>query len=197
MSIKKLQFPFCIQSEVTRLTCNSSSVLKNSFYAAYLGKRDRCYDKINELMNCYRVFKEARNCYMHNGLKADCKLIKAYTDYLPSANTVALGVSEIPEFIAPILNENIQISLRGVVGFSYIIIKIIVSLDTELLCSANAEEEFLSRYQCKHTILRTIKPNPIGARKQVKQYVRQCNFPDPHAIDEMITFLLSHRFISR
>ena len=67
MKVKELQYPGRVQTEVTRLKTRTSTVLSNSFYSSYLGKRDRCYSQIDALLHCYRVFKEARNCYMHNG----------------------------------------------------------------------------------------------------------------------------------
>lgn len=197
MRVKELQFPGQVQTEVSRLTSSPSTILSNSFYSTYSGKRDRCYSQIDALLHCYRVFKEARNCYMHNGSKADAKLVNAYALYTPFATPAALCVSEVPEFPIPALGDEIQISLRGVVGFSYILIKILVSLDTELLCAANAEREFISRYQEKHTILRTLKPNLDGARRQVKQYVQQCGFPAPLAVDDLTAFLLSNHLVSR
>lgn len=197
MKVKELQYPGRVQTEVTRLKTRTSTVLSNSFYSSYLGKRDRCYSRIDALLHCYRVFKEARNCYMHNGSKANQNLINAYAMFAPFATPTALCVSEVPEFPAPVLGNEIQISLRGVVGFSYILIKILVSLDTELLCSIDAEREFISRYQEKHTILRTLKPNLDGARRQVEHYVQQCGFPTPLAVDDLTSFLLSNHLVSR
>lgn len=197
MNVKALQFPTQAQAEVARLTANSSTMLRNSFYSTYLRKRDRCYAQLDALLHCYRVFKEARNCYMHNGSIADQKLINAYTDYLPFATTSSLCVSEVPDFPVPALGTEVQMSLRGVVGFSYILIKLLVSLDTELLCAADAEAEFIARYQQKHKIMQTLKPNTNESRQQVKQYVQQCGFPKPLAVDDIIAFLLNNHLISK
>lgn len=134
---------------------------------------------------------------MHNGSIANQKLINAYTDYLPFATASSLCVSEVPDFPAPALGTEVQVSLRGVVGFSYILIKLLVSLDTELLCAADAEAEFIARYQQKHKIMRTLKPNADESRRQVKQYVQQCGFPKPLAVDDIITFLLNNHLISK
>ena len=197
MKIKDLQFPHSAQVEVTRLISNSSALLKNAFYSTYCGKRDRCYSNINALLSCYRVFKEARNCYMHKGSVADQKLIDAYNSYTQLATTSSLCVSEIPEFPVPTLDSQINISLRGVVGFSYIVIKLLVSLDTELLQSINAEKEFIERYKLKHTIMRTLKSNVDESRRQVKQYVKQCGFPSPKNVDDIITFLVDNHLVNR
>ena len=197
LQVKKMQFPTDVQAEVMSLTSNTSTMLKNAFYTTYLNKRDRCYGQINALLHCYRVFKESRNCYMHNGAKANTNLIQAYNAYLPFATPADLEVSEVPEFPIPILGSEIEISLRGVVGFSFILIKILVSLDTELLCSIDAEKEFVARYKEKHAILRTLKPDADGARRQVKQYVQQCGFSAPLSIDDVIQFLLNQHLVSR
>lgn len=134
---------------------------------------------------------------MHNGSIADQKLINAYTDYLPFATASLLCVSEVPDFPVPALGTEVQMSLRGVVGFSYILIKLLVSLDTELLCAADAEAEFIARYQQKHKIMQTLKPNTNESRQQVKQYVQQCGFPKPLAVDDIIAFLLNNHLISK
>lgn len=203
LNIKDIQFPARVQTEVNRLKQNSSAMLTNSFYQSYSHKRDRCYANIDALMKCYRVFKETRNCYMHNGSKADARLISAYTDYIPVATTTDLCVSETPEFFQPILGYDIQISLRGVVGFSYVLIKIMVSLDAELLCTSDAEKEILVRYKNKHTdkdghfILRTLKPDLDSAHKQVKRYIQQCGFALPQTADDLTNFLLKNRLVSR
>lgn len=197
MNVKDLQYPKRVRKEVSRLTRKRSLVLENAFYSAYQRKRDRCYVQIETLLKCYRVFKEARNCYMHNGLKANANLVDAYKEYSKSATPASLGVSEIPEFFTPVLDNNVKLSLRGVVGFSYIVIKILVSIDAELLCSSDAEDEFLSRYRQKHTILRTLKPNLAGARSQVEQYVRQCGFVTPQAVDDVMNLLITHGLLRK
>lgn len=203
LKVKEMQFPIRIQTEVTRLTTNESSVLKDCFYNSYSSKRDRCYPHIDSLMYCYRVFKGIRNCYMHNGSKTDDKLITAYNDYLPHQNTGSLCVSEVPELYTPVLDNPIKISLRGVVGFSYILIKIMVSLDAELLRSLNAETEFLRRYRESHIdknghfIRRTLKSDKRQAENQVSRYVSQCRFSKPADVEEMRNFLLSHQLVSR
>lgn len=203
LQVKDIQFPDSVQAEINRLKRNPSVMLTNSFYHSYCSKRDRCYANIESLMKCYRIFKEARNCYMHNGSKANQTLINAYTEYLPVATKSDLCVSEVPEFPQPILDSDIQISLRGVVGFSYILIKIMVSLDTELLCTRDAEKEFLARYKEKHTdknghfIMRTLKSDQAGANNQVKRYIQQCGFCLPQTVDDLTDFLLRNRLISR
>lgn len=133
---------------------------------------------------------------MHNGSIANSYLLSAYHDYLPYASNSSLEVKEVPELPPPRKDDPIDISLKGVVGFSFIMLKIIVSVDAELLCSCEAEKEFLERFESHHPMVRTLKPDINGARKQIEQYVRQCGFPTPKNPDEMKNFLLSQHLVS-
>lgn len=194
--IKRLQYPDKIRGEISSIISSPSNVLKNAFYGTYSQKKYRNYSRIVEWMRCFRVFKEMRNCYMHNGSIADTALLDAYADYLPYATVNDLGVKEVPELQQPMEGDPIDISLRGVVGFSFIMLRIIVSVDAELLCACEAEKEFLERFEFSHRTVRTLKPDINGARKQVEQYVRQCGFPTPKNPDEMKFFLLNHHLVS-
>ncbi|MCR5776740.1 MAG: hypothetical protein K6G84_04875, partial [Lachnospiraceae bacterium] len=185
-----------IRDEISNITRSPSNVLKNAFYGAYSQKKYRNYNRIVEWMHCFRVFKEMRNCYMHNGSIADSDLLDAYSDYLPYATISNLGVKEVPQLPPPRKDDPIDISLRGVVGFSFIMLRIILSVDAELLCAYEAEKEFLERFEFSHPMVRTLKSDINGARKQVEQYVRQCGFPTPKNPDEMKNFLLSQHLVS-
>lgn len=197
MNQKDLQFPIKARNEVARLVSTTSSTMKKSFYNIYSNKRERNYMCIDAWLYCFRVFKETRNCYMHHGKFARQQLIDAYSDYLPYANCTALDVSEIPEFFTPNLNDSINISLRGVVGFSHIIIKIMVTLDAELICSIHSETEFIKRYKEKHPTLRTLKSDTDSANNQICQYVKQAGFCKPEEAEQLKAFLLSNHLISK
>lgn len=196
MNIKNMQFPMDITSEITRLTVQSSPILTAGFYAQYSQLRDRCYLKIDNLLKCYRYFKEMRNCYMHNRRVADNKLVNAYNDYITIATSNNLDASEVPESFIPTIGHLIPISLRGVVGFSYNVIKIIVSCDAELLKSLQAEREFDRIFLSKHRTIRTLKSSLPEANRQVSAYIRQCGLPEPPNVDEFRSYLLEKRFIS-
>lgn len=196
LDTKAIQFPVRIKSHVAAFTATQSTMLTHSLYPVYLTKRNRCYSQIDALMYCYRVFKEARNCYMHNGSKADQKLIDAYNAYSPYATTSALCVAEVPVFLPPSLNQDIAISLRGVVGFSDILRKIIISLDTELMKSSDAEAPFISRCRERHPILKTLEADAEAAKSQAKSYVIQCGYPTPISLEEVVSFLRSHHLVN-
>lgn len=88
--------------------------------------------KIQELLLCYRVFKEIRNALSHNGGKASQALLDAHQRFVPVATTSDLGVREVPIYTPPVLNQTVELDLRGIYGFSDIVLRIIATYDVDL-----------------------------------------------------------------
>lgn len=196
INIKEFQYPQKIVNEINKLKNNRSIIMERAFYDIYSKRKYRNYNCINNWLYCFRFFKEMRNCYMHNGGYADGRLVNAYNDYLSHATCEKLDVKEVPMVFAPVEDKPIRVSLRGIVGFSFIIIKIMVSVDAELVCTLNAEREFIKRFKEKHKIIRTLKPDSDAAIRQVEHYVRQCGMPIPKNSNAVKTFLLNKKVIS-
>ena len=198
MNIKKRQFPVQAINETRRVCAAKSQMISACLYPVYAAKRNRSIGNIDNLFLCYRYFKELRNCYMHNGRKANSKLVDAHSNYIAVAVPQNLDVSECPESYPVVGGESIKISLRGVVGFSSILFKIILTLDNELMVAAVAEEkEFIPRWSSKHTPIKTLKPDVSSAEQQVSRYVNQCGFSKPMDLSTMRSFLISKHLISR
>ncbi|GCF93736.1 hypothetical protein NRIC_16270 [Enterococcus florum] len=198
MNIKRMQFPDSIEIEITKLNTPSSTVLTNTFYAKYLTRRHRNYTQIKDLLRCYRVFKETRNCYMHNDFYATPQLIDSYNEYQISKNNLSTILKEIPDISPPKIGEKVHCNIRNVIGFTQVLIKIMVSSDAELVKSLTAENEFIKCYRQKQKIVRTLSPNEERANNQVCRYVTQCCYPSPiDNIEEMKSFLLRKRLVSR
>lgn len=197
INVKAMQFPNKIHSEVSRLTANRSTLLTNAYYSTYLGKRERNYAHIYEMMLCYRAFKEARNCFMHRGASASQEFIDANNSYNAFSSKGVLCVKEVPMIVPHLLGDKIQLSLRSVVGFSYILIKILVSLDTELIRSENSEIELINRFKQRHASMPTLKADSEGSRLQVIRYMKHCGFPEPQSVDEVKNYLLKKHLVSK
>lgn len=191
------QIDFGIWHQIHILTADQSTMLKNAFYNQYLSKKNNCQHELDNLMLCFRFFKEARNCYMHNSIFADQKLIDAYIKYSSVANVNSLCVDEVPQIYQPQLNQEVEISLRGVVGFTAILIKIIRTCDTELLVSKYSEYEFINAWKQSENNGRTLKTDPCRAADQIARYVKQCGYIKPSCIDEIKQFLLDKRLMYR
>ena len=156
-TLKRLQFPTRYDANngavdginfgVQQIQANASAALRDAFYNRLITNRKYSLGQLDNLLKCYRFFKETRNCIAHNGGKADQKLINAYLAFHPVATVADLGLTEVPVHILPILGTPVRLSLRGIVGFSDIIIRIITTLDAELSFAINAESELVSRCQ--------------------------------------------------
>lgn len=186
-----------IVAEINRLTATESQVIKNAYYAEYSAKRHRCFPKLNNLLICFRYFKQMRNCYMHNNSVANSDLIDRYNEFSSIILPAELNMSEIPEHYAPVLGQRIKLSLRGVIGFSQIIIQIMVTADAELLRSEYAEKELV---QC----LKLVAPTPITinsdrnrAMRQIKGIFKSAGYiaPNLSSLTEITRFLIDNRII--
>lgn len=189
------QSPKNIIDEINRLKSNNSLMLKEAFYDLYRNRPRRATVPLNNLMFCYRYFKELRNCYTHNGKIASQNLVDAYNKFLPYATSAALGVKECPEYIIPICNTPINLSLRGVIGFSSIIFQIMLTCDAELLCSKYAEAEFLNRLHDASRPTRIVKSRTDGIGI-ARTYVQRAGYMKAQSSPLLFDFLLQNKFLS-
>lgn len=106
-------------------------------------------------------------------------------------------MSEIPEHYAPALNDKIRISLRGVIGFSQVVIQIMLTSDTELLRSQYAEKEMLERLRKVLPAPKTINSNRTRAARQITGIFRAAGYiePDLSNLTAIVRFLIDNRII--
>lgn len=156
-------------------TDRRSIALDGAFFNAYKVKSGMDFDKLENYMLCYRFFKEARNCYMHHNFVASKKLIDAFSAFLPIAKCNDLDVSEVPIILPPTLGQRVQLNLRGVIGFSQLVRRIIIITDINLLRSKAAEKEFIDRkpadWHC-----RTLSGDVARCKGQIERYLNKSGF---------------------
>lgn len=195
------EFPDKIIKNLSRILKDKSDVMEQCLYPAYKKKKEKTkeysYNELENLMRCYRVFKEMRNCYMHQGANASDNLLKAYEAYKPYSGAKDINMKEELEIPPITAGTPIVPSLRGVVGFSAVLIRILVTLDTKLICSKQAEEIFYKRFKEKHTTLPSLNPRRDRALAQVAKYVRQCVLITPENPELMMDYLLKKGLVSR
>lgn len=198
---KHFEFPDKIEAEIKRIQSDQSDMLTQSLYPVYLekkkNKKEYSLSEIKNLLYCYRVFKEMRNCYMHKGSIASEKLMEAYNEYIPCCNPQDINMKEKLELPSLTLGAPIIPSLRGVVGFSAVLIRILVTLDTELMCSRAAEKVFDQQFKDKHRSLPSLNPDKQKALAQIKRYVKQSGFLPPVEVEVVMAYLLSKGVVSK
>ena len=132
---------------------------------------------------------------MHNNTKPDLSLIKAEQDY-SSISATDLGTQEPPEYIAHTTNSKVKLSLRGVVGFGDIILRLVCTLDAELAYSNNAEKIFIDRWKRKHGNKTTLPSNPDSRQQKIRKLFRQIELPAPQASPQLEIWLKSLSIIA-
>jgi hypothetical protein len=150
---------------------------------------------IDNLLVCYRYFKEMRNAIAHNGGRADQKLIDAYNDFTPIATAATLGTPEVPHrHPLTAVGDPVKLSMRGVIGLSDIILRIIATYDADFSGYAFAETEILTR------IGTTIKEQWVHSddKKNNKRLTRSMNrfgLPELHPTPDFKAFLKAHGLV--
>ena len=202
---KQLQFPTTtvdgettgVQSALGRIVSSESAFVKNVFYP--LLQRSRKYAASSQLENllvCYRYFKEIRNSLIHHGGEADKKAEDAYLAFASIATPAQLHVAEVPKHQPVSAGAIIKLELRGVVGFSDIVMRIVTTLDAEL-ARAQAAESYLKKRISR--VLKTpveLSPDEAKRHQYLIRVIKKLNLPKPVSTTEFGAFLQTHNLAS-
>ncbi len=200
---KALQFPDSTASAgkgvawaIAEITKSESNVMKASFYPTLTKGRYFAAPKLDSMLLCYRFFKELRNSDMHGGGITDQRLLDAYAAFSPVATTTGLGVTEVPYCYSVTLGSKCQISLRGVVGFSHLILKLIATLDAEFCRSDAAERVFVRRWQQTHSKVLNFCLSAAKPKNRVKYAIEKIGMPVSAAPEVLAIWLKSKNLIN-
>lgn len=172
-----------------------SQMLSDAFFDTYKNASRLDFSKIDNYMLMYRYFKEARNCFMHGNCIASQRLMDAYTSYSVVATKADLDVTEVPIIIPPILGTKVYLNIRGVIGFSDFMQRILIISDITLLQTRAAEKEIIDRKPSGRLL--TLNTNPTRARAQIRHVCERAGFLHPIWSDDLQRFMISNRFVSR
>ncbi len=172
-----------------------SQMLTDAFFDTYKNASRLDFSKIDNYMLMYRYFKEARNSFMHGNCIASQRLIDAYTAYLSIATETDLDVAEVPLVTPPVLGQTVHLNIRGVIGFSAFMQRILIISDANLLQTKSAEDEFLSRKPFQASL--TLSTNAHRAKMQIEQACVNAGFLHPVWTEELQRYMVTHRFVCR
>lgn len=175
---KKLQFPGKFSTFLNSLKNGADPAIASSFYNLYAITNKR-YNLVHldNYLEYYRFFKECRNSIAHKGETTSLDIINAHRA-ISGITSADLDVEELPETPCNVINQPLQLSLRGVVGFSQILLNIVSTMDIELIQAAHAKEYLTSRLK----IYNPQKPNFVGANKvgkRIKSICKKAYFQPP------------------
>ena len=180
---------------VAHLANPNSIVMREAFFPKYRGHRRYSWDKISNLLKCYRYFKEARNSQAHGGGFALERAVSAYRNFKPVSDRQSLGMRG-NLVIEPLSSEMpVKLHLRGVVGFCDVLLRLMTTVDAELSKSIQAE-------RLLETKLRNALPNQTmlssDANTRRKQTIHRCRaagLPNPINADAVYEFMLDRSII--
>lgn len=176
-----------------------SDILASTYFDVYKTASRLDFSKLENYMLLYRYYKEARNCYMHHNISASQEVVDAYNNFLPVASLSDLDVKEVPIIIPPVLNQPVKLSLRGVIGFSQFVRRILIIADINLIKTSASEDEFLSRSPepINKPIQRILSGNLTKAKAQVTNYSYRTGFLRPKWSEDFRTFLINNGIFYR
>lgn len=187
---KDFQFVNTARIMLVSMQQNPNATLVDAFYNVYVAKN--CSSQLAHLENylkVYRFFKECRNSIIHRGGKTDQRMVDAYNDTIGlTAND--LDVAELPEmFAVSAVNENVKISLRGVVGFSQIILKLVEVIDMEFIKAEKAVDCFVNQVKEFTPYPNTLPHEAHKAEKRIEGVMRSSGFLPPAHSAAFVQFL--------
>lgn len=203
---KLLQFPSVfdatglatsgLQKALNSIHASGKSVpMQASFETPMIASRKNSRAHVENLLVCYRVFKEARNSFIHHGGRATTTSQTSYASYA-TETALSLGLKEKPLMPPIVAGAPIQLSLRGVVGFSDVVLRLVHTLDAELAVSTYAEAVLAAKWIKKHNGRVSLKVNPAQGLPQLGRYVHQCELPKPVALPALYTYMLAQGLVS-
>ncbi|MBZ0067425.1 MAG: hypothetical protein K8F26_01300 [Thiobacillus sp.] len=201
---KDLQFPTTIKNgvatkgvrhAVNSISTTNSPAMVGAIYPAITQNKKNSPQHIEQLLICYRYFKEARNSLVHAGGGTSPNFVSAEYAY-HQLTPAQLGVKEIPAFNGHAAGSRVTLSLRGIVGFGEIVLRLVSTLDVEITKTVSAEQAFLRRWKASHgNSPIQVSADPSLCKDRIKRLVRKLGFPTPVVTPQFETWLRQHQCI--
>jgi len=195
---KHLQFPSNgphqgILFAINTINSIESTVLKDTFFSIFSSNKKYCIAELDNLIICYRYFKEIRNSIIHKGGIVNDAL-ESYSRKYEMLTPFDLKAKEKPAYYPMRIGARVRLNIRGVIGFLDIILKIVTTLDAEMLCSQGAENEFLKRWEI-HRNHPTLKKSDYARKVKIAGMIRECSFPRPSKTEAIEKWLAGKSLI--
>lgn len=201
---KKLQYPTTfsngapsggLRHAINAIVLNGSPIMAGSIYPAIAKNKKNSPLHIEQLLVCYRYFKEARNSLVHAGGSTSSRFVSAEAAY-HQLTPAQVGLKEVPAINGHTTGGPIKLSLRGVVGFGDIVLRLVSTLDVELCKSPGAEQAFLRRWRTCHGVHAVqVSANPNLCHERIKRLVRKLDLPTPVVTAQFETWLRNNQCI--
>ncbi|WP_301154495.1 hypothetical protein [Metapseudomonas otitidis] len=160
-------------------------------------EKHKKYDpnRMNNHFTCYRFFKEMRNCLIHHGGIPHETLLTAYQKF-SALHASDIGAKQIPEHDPVVRGQKIKLSLRGVVGFGDIALKLMVTIDAEIAKSTYAEKYFTQLWKNTHPMGLTLPKDPKTASNFIKRHISKLEIPSAKSVMDLKPLLVRENLIT-
>lgn len=185
---KQLQFPTVIDSSgqtkgagqiLQLIPANPSPRLAAALSPALVDNKKNSYAHLSTLLVCFRYFKELRNSLVHGSTQALQKLQVAELAYAAQTATT-LGLTQRPEYIALAVGGAATPSLRGVVGFGEVVLRLVTTFDIALAPTTFGEKAFVARWTQTHgSVAMQVPASSQHRAARIKVLVREIGLPPP------------------
>lgn len=183
---------------ISQINASPSSVMTASFKPQFLKHKKVFIPQQGNMLKCYKYFKELRNCHIHNGGKADQRLLDSYNNFHLVSSPSAMHTKERIEYYPVTLGEKTELSLRGVVGFCDIILRLMITIDAQISGSKAAEVSILSQVKkCNSPVRLTLNSDKNRAIGQINKLCRNANLPKPLMTEMVSKLFIDNGLVSR
>ena len=203
---KDLQFPTNVSARgklqgvgpaLKRITTPPSSVLSGALYPQFLRHSKNSLSNLENILLCYRYFKECRNTLVHSGGTSTQATLDAFAAFQAVANPKQLDFKVVPEHTIPTPGTKIELRLRGVVGFSGLVLRLIATLDAELSRAAAADNLLEGRWRRVHQQPYTLPKKGSPERQEIlARLVRKLGLPTPLVTPVLEKWALARRLVN-
>lgn len=198
---KQLQFPTATSAPtkgvlhvVRECTTHRSAAMTAAFHPVLSAHTRYSWNRINDLLVCFRYFKEIRNCLAHNGSLASATLVQAAADYSPVAGN-NFPMAHPPPCRQYLAGDPVAVDLRAVVAFGEALLRTMVSIDAELAVTKNAETAALAAWSGRYRQGLTYPADRDRRRARVAREMMHVGFPRPLPTDDLPHLMQEHGLI--
>lgn len=180
---------------ISHVTATPSATMQTAFQPAFMRHKKVHVTELENMLRCYTYFKEIRNCQIHNGRVADQKAVEAFNSFSPVSSASALKTKEAVEHFPVTHGSHTRLSLRGVVGFCDIVLRLMITVDAQLSGSDAAERAALVRIRSTIDPIPTLSRDDRRMRRAIRSICRRAGLPSPQDIHAVKNLLLQHRLV--
>jgi hypothetical protein len=186
-SSKKLQWPTSTTKSGTRrgflqgldeVTRSPNRDMTKAYATVLQSSPKYALSYADDLMVIYRQFKEVRNALIHRRGVADAKAETA-DSVARSLSPLRMGMRDLPEMPQVKDGARVTLSLRGVIGFTDVLLRLVTTIDAEVAVTDAGATELMQRWRDAYGGLRPLPAVRSRRDGSLRILLNRIGFPNP------------------